>query len=323
MTPTITPSKSRSAATADLPVYQSINGDLRDQLFKFKEATGDTNSGVGRKLGYPDGTAVSKYLNDKFDRDPQEFESRLLDLLKTESRRRAHVGEIYGSSVINQAAAFFDTVRHTNTVGVFHSPAGLGKSTAILAYLEANPTAVLLTANASQNDATGIRQLFWAAVDHRGHSPSQPRWDFLIQKFTGSGRLIIVDNAQRIASTGRDFLFDFRDATGCPIVMVGNPAILNRVAGNDQQFSRTLMEHEATLKDPNGVAKKIIDAHTDDGETIYDLALPIVRRPGGGHLRSLIMTLTAMREFLDLPAVAGDTRKAFSFALAKSIHHRA
>lgn len=320
---TITPSPARTggiaAATADK--FRPINPELRDRLEDYKRRTGETNPGLGRKLGYPDGTAVSKYLGDKYDRDPGDMESRLEDFFAAEARRAvAGATEVIGTSVVRQFGSFANAVRRANAVGVFHSPAGLGKSTAVADYLARNPTALGISANAAQFDAKGVRQLFWSAVSHRGYTPNQSRWEFLVSKFRDSGRLVIVDNAQRLAGSGRDFVFDFRDVTGCPVVLVGNPAILQRVAGNDQQFSRTLMEHEATLKDTDAVARQIVDAHTDEGAAIYDLALPIVRRRGGGHLRSLVMTLTAMREFID--PEAPDTRRAFESALAKSIHAR-
>jgi DNA transposition AAA+ family ATPase len=322
MTPTITPSTSRHAAAepvAERARFRPINADLRERLDAYRARTGDTNTGIGRKLGYPDGTAVSKYLGDKYDRDPAEIEARLDDFFAAEARRSLAVaGEIIRTSVVRQFAGFANAVRRSNAVGVFHSPAGLGKTTAVADYLAANPTTVGIVANAAQCDATGVRQLFWASSSHRGYSPNTSRWDYLVEKFAGSGRLIVVDNAQRLIGSGRDFLFDFRDATGCPIVLVGNPAILHRVAGSDQQFSRTLMEHEATLKETENVVRQIVDAHTADGEAIYDLCYPIAKRRGGGHLRSLVMTLTAMGEFMD--PQEPDTRRAFESALAKSIH---
>jgi DNA transposition AAA+ family ATPase len=332
MMKTILPSKGRTHAANSHPEaedrqgpedrskFWQTNADLREQLEGLK-AKGDTNVSIGKKLGYPDGTVVSKYLNDRMDRDPAEFEGRLADYVAAESRRTLAVhGEVIRTSVVRQFATFADAVRRSNAVGVFHSPAGLGKTTAIADYLEKNPTAIGVCANAAQNDATGVRQLFWAATSHRGYLANRSRWDFLVDKFKGSGRLIVVDNAQRLIGSGRDWLFDFRDATGCPMVLVGNPAILSRVAGSDQQFSRTLMEHEATLKEVESVVRQIVDAHTGDGESIYDLCYPIAKRKGCGHLRSLVMTLTAMREFVnpDEP----DPRRAFEAALAKSIHHK-
>lgn len=318
----ITPSPARTVAAEVAPSkFRPINPELRTRLEDYKRRTGETNTGLGRKLGYPDGTAVSKYLGDKYDRDPAEIEARLDDFFAAEARRALAVaGEVLRTSVVRQFHSFANAVRRSNAVGVFHSPAGLGKSTAIADYLAANPTAVGIVANAAQCDATGVRQLFWGAVSHRGYNPNGSRWDFLVEKFAGSGRLVIVDNAQRLVGTGRDFVFDFRDATGCPVVLVGNPAILQRVAGSDQQFSRTLMEHEATLKEVEAVTRQIVDAHTEAGAAIYDLCYPIVRRRGGGHLRSLVMTLTAMAEFLD--PEAPDARRAFESALAKSIHAR-
>lgn len=330
---TIIPSQSRATTHAALSHpeaeererarFWAIDAELRNQLEAYKATHGDSNQTLGRKLGFPDGTAVSKYLNNKMDRDPSDFESKVADLLRMDARMQAigsGSGEILETSVIRQAANFFDTVRRAGAVGVLHSPAGLGKTTAIAAYVKANPTAVPICANAAQSDAKGVRQLLWGAVDHRSYDPCSSRWDYLVSKFAGTQRLLIVDNAQRLAGSGRDCLFDFRDQTGIPMVLVGNPSILQRVALNDQQFSRTLMEHEATLKTPAQVARAIVDLHTDRGEEIYDLAERVVRVRGGGYLRSLVMTLLAMREMEQL--AGGDIRKSFEAALAKSIHHK-
>jgi DNA transposition AAA+ family ATPase len=322
----------RRRATAATKSYD-VDPDLQARLERYKAAHPNaSNVEIGRKLGYPDGTAVSKYLSagkakargegvSHYDRDPKDIEDRLAEFFLHEERKLLAVhGEILRTSVVRQFEAFADAVRRSGGVGVIHSAAGLGKTSGFIAYQEKNPTAIAITANAAQCDARGLRQLMWGAISHRGYSHNSSRWDFMVRALKGSGRLILVDNAQRLDRSGRDFLFDLRDATGCPIVLIGNPEILERVAKNDQQHSRTLMEHEATLKDVENVVRQIIDMHTGDGADLYDLAYPIVKRKGGGYLRALTMTLASMREFLD--AERTGARQAFESALAKSIHHK-
>lgn len=327
---TILPSRGRTHAANSHPEaeeregrvkFRAINHALRDQLESFKnQGAGRTNLELGKMLGFPDGTAVSKYLGDKYDRDPADIEKRLADLFQAEERKLLNVaGEVIETSVVRQFAAFANAVRRSNSVGVFHSDAGLGKTTSIVDYVGKNPLAVALTANAIQNDAKGLKQLLWESVSKSGYITNQSRWSFLVERFKGSGRPIIIDNAQRLIGSGRDFAFDFRDATGCPLILSGNPSILTRIAGNDQQFSRTLMEHEATLKDIDAIARQIIDAHTPHGAEIYDLALAVAKRKGGGYLRALVLALAAMREF-EKPGTSA--REAFESALAKNVHHK-
>ncbi|HRQ88146.1 MAG TPA: hypothetical protein PLA50_05075, partial [Bacteroidia bacterium] len=151
---TITPSRSRTTHAAlshpeaeERGKYWPVNESLRDQLATYKDARADSNQSLGRKLGYPDGTAVSKYLNGKMDRDPSDLESKAADLLRMDARRQTlGTADILDTSVVRQVARFCDVVRAASAVGVLHSPAGLGKTTGIASYAEASPTAVVISA---------------------------------------------------------------------------------------------------------------------------------------------------------------------------------
>lgn len=325
------PVKARKAVKA----YE-INPSIQARLEAYKrDHPEETNVSIGRRLGYPDGTVVSKYLLtgkakgreeggiNTYDRDPSDIEGKLADFFRAEERMKLlDCGEILATSVVRQCANFYDEVRQAFTVGVLHAPAGIGKSTASLAYVEENPTTMLLSANAAQCDARGVRQLMWAQVETRGMAGNVPRWQHLIAAFKGSGRLIIVDNAQRLERSGRDFLFDFMDETGCPLVLQGNPEIKDRVRRNDQQHSRTLMEYTPTLKNVEAVVRDYLALRTDRGPEIQDLAVEVVRRKAGGHLRAL-RNLLMLAELLQRdPKAGGDFRKAFEKAMALSIAHK-
>lgn len=325
------PAKARKAVKA----YE-INPSIQARLEAYKrEHPEETNVSIGRRLGYPDGTVVSKYLLtgkaksreeggvNAYDRDPSDIERKLLDFFRAETRMQMlDCAEILATSVVKQCANFYDEVRQGRFVGVLHAPAGLGKSTAALAYVEANPTTMLLSANAAQCDARGVRQLMWAQVETRGMAGNVPRWQHLIGAFKDSGRLIIVDNAQRLERSGRDLLFDFMDETGCPLVLQGNPEIKDRVRRNDQQHSRTLMEYSPTLKNVETVVREYLALRTDRGAEIQDLAVDVVKRKSGGHLRALRNLLMLAELLQGDPKSGGDFRKAFEKAMALSIAHK-
>lgn len=331
MTKTILPSRarheSRLTEEPSEPVvttrggFQTTDPDLRKELDAWIDRNDLTRIEAGRALGFPDGTPVSKYLSNKYDRDPTVFERRLREVLAAEKRSRHFGGKVLKTNVVEKLAVFTDRIRQTNTCGVFSGEAGIGKTVAISAYLEANPTAVSITVNAIQNDARGVKQLLWAAAGGP-EKYNSPHYDWLIAKFDGSNRPILVDQAQLLGAGGRAFLFGLHDRTGCPLIFIGNPSILTQVARSDQEHSRTPKHSQAELKDPKRVTRAMIAQHLEDPDQILDLALKVVEKEKGGHLRALAHLLADMRVLMELPANAEDPRGCFLKALSASIDHK-
>ncbi len=310
-----------SASSARAGSFHLIDPDLRDALDAWIKRNDLSRSAAGRRLGFPDGTAVSKYLGDKFDRDPAPFEARLREVLAAEQRQRHFGGSLIRTNVVEKLAAFVDRIRQTSNCGVFSGEAGVGKTVAVAAYLQANPTAVAVTVNALQNDARGVKQLLWTAAGGPDQH-NRPHYDWLVAKLGGSNRPILIDQAQLLGSGGRAMLFSLHDDTGCPLIFVGNPQILDQVARSDQHHSRAPKHVHAGLKDPKRIVRAMIAQHLDDPGQVIDLALAVVSKPFGGHLRALSHLLADMRVLMELPANADDPRGCFLKALASSIDHK-
>lgn len=334
MPATITPSKSLTTSAAhshpEAEERQAkraaktwpVKSDLVMRLRAYQSSEGLTNIDLGRRLGYPDGTVVSKYFGDqKMDRDPSDFERRGEFLLTASLLRRHFEGEIIETNVVKKVAVFIDRCRAIGKPGIFTGEAGIGKTVGIDAYLAHDPTAVGITADVIRNDARGVMGLLWQASGAWGQS-NEPRMQRLVAKYKGSRRPIIVDGAQQLGAGGRAFLFDFHDATGCPPVLFGNPVIHDQVARVDQHHSRTYLAGSAELEDQERVVRAIVSHYLDDPEAVLDLALLVVARARGGHLRTLENLLTATRVLMELPANASNPRGCFEKALSYSVIHR-
>lgn len=331
MTKTITPSRARHESTleVDLPEpvitkrsgFRTTDPDLRDQLAAWIDRNDITRIEAGKALGFPDGTAVSKYLGNKYDRDPIPFENRLREVLAAETRSRHFGGKVLKTNVVEKLCVFADRIRQTGTCGVFSGEAGIGKTVGISAYIDANPTAIAITINALQNDSRGVKQLLWSALSGPDNY-NLSHYDWIVAKIQGSNRPIIIDNAQRLAASGRAFLFDLHDLTGCPELFIGNPQILDQISRSDQEHSRVPKHVHAELKEPKRVTRAMIAQHLEDPDQIIDLALQVVSKERGGHLRALNHLLADMRVLMELPANAQDPRGCFLKALAASIDHK-
>lgn len=325
MTKTITPSAPRTAASVLSPGSTEkkfpINQELRDQLRAYQNERALTNVELGRELGYPDSTVWSKYFNDNMDRPVKDFEDRARSLLKNKDRRRTFTGIIVPSNVIEKTGMFIDRCLNVGKPGVFTGEAGIGKTVGIQSWYLQNPQATVIKANAIQNDARGVMALLWAEAGSNAYS-QEPRYNRLVARYKGSRVPIVVDGAQRLGAGGRALLFDLFDDTGCPPVLIGNPIIFDQLARVDQDHSRTHLAGSAELKNAEVIVPQIISQYLDDPEPILDLALQIVARPGGGHLRTLENLLAATLTLMELNANRKNPRKTFEKALAASVAHR-
>lgn len=276
-----------------------FNEAIRADLEKYREDSGLTLSDLGRELGVS-GSAVSKYLGAKPEGDVASLESSAADVLKNAQKRARRFGELFATTVSNQINSIFETIRKTNDVGGITGPAGIGKTCGTDLYLKVNPTAVKMTATRWLRTGDAMLSLLWEAVDTRSYkrNGSESRAQYLVNKFDRSNRLLIFDNAHRLTKGGLEFCFDFHDATGVPICFVGNPEFLDKIADNDQQFSRIGLFRELKLKETRVVANRILDQIAPQfAANLEDMAVQVIERRG--HVRSLKKQIVLAKEIFE------------------------
>lgn len=306
-----------------MPKYHT-NPALIAELTELRTRQSITNHELCRLLGISGCTPtfLSKYLNNNLDREVPEFERQAFDILKSIRERLTFGAEIFETSVVKRMASCLNLVRKTGDMALITSPAGNGKSSSVNHYLAANPSAIRITLNATTRDAGKVEGLVFRAVDHRDWKAQCSRFEYLVARFSGASRLLIVDNAQRLTSSGRQWLFDFADEANCPICLVGNPETLDRIRTNDQQLSRIGIHASYELEDkelPAAAAR--IAAQFSDPETaeaIADLCAFIAAREG--RLRAVRKTVILAQELRHASAELRDNpRKAIRAAHARLV----
>lgn len=268
-----------------------------------------TNATLATLLGIPGCTTtyLSKYLNDNLDREVKDFERQAWDILKSIRERLTFGAEIFETSVVRKVGNCLNLIRKTGDIALITAPAGNGKTSAINHYLVENRSAIRITLNATTRAANKVEGLVFQAIDNRDWKAQCSRFDYLVKRFAGSSRLLIVDNAQRLDGSGRQWLFDFGDEAECPICLVGNPETLDRIRANDQQFSRIGIHatYELEAKElpsaASRVARQFSDAAT--AEEVADLCAFVASKEG--RLRAVKKTVILMQE---LRKASADTK---------------
>lgn len=275
-------------------------------LLDLRAAQGLTNGKLARLLGIPGVTEtfLSKYLNDNLDRTVEEFEAQAFDIIKSIRDRMTFATEIFVTSLVRKMATAFELTRKTGDISLITAPAGNGKTSAIHHFLLNNRSAIRINLNATTRDAHKVEGLVFRAVDHRDWKAQCSRFEYLVARFKGSSRLLIVDNAQRLSGSGRQWLFDFSDEADCPICLVGNPETLDRIRTNDQQFSRIGLSttYELEKAELPAAATRVATQFSDGAtaEAIADLVAVIASHEG--RLRAVRKSVILMQELRHLSA---------------------
>jgi DNA transposition AAA+ family ATPase len=301
-----------------MPQYPT-DPEVRAEILQLRTELGKGNKGVADALQI-EGVCVtflSKYINDKLDRQVPNFEGRFRDTLKSLRERIAFGAEIFETSVTRRFRNACDLVRRTGDFGLITSPAGNGKTSGIHAYCYDNPSAVRITLNATTRAANKLESLVFASIDTQSWKSNSPRFDHLAARFREVSRLLIIDNAQRLDSSGRQWAADFHDAADCPVMLVGNPEAVEAWQLIDQQRSRIGLCNNYELEDDElpacakRVARQYSDAATAD--EIEDLTAIIASHEG--RLRAVKKTVVLAQELRAAsPKLKDDPRAALRAA---------
>jgi|GEM_PF-1426866 len=291
-----------------------FNPETRDRLIAYRDENKLSLADLARELN-SNPASLSKYFNGKPEGDVRKFEALAEDILKTAGSRMEVKAANFPTNVTKRVAAICEQIRKTDDFGLIHGPAGIGKTLGKDMYAAINPTAIAIELNRWQSSSGGIVELLFQSMDTRSYSGNVRRISWMVQRLSKSRRLIIIDNAQRITSGGLQMVFDFHDATGCPIVLQGNPEVLEKIRKNDQQFSRIGIVREVKLEGHDEVAAELIAQILPECAKDRDLhALAVKVVENRGHLRALRKQLVLTRELMEAKAFAGQPAKAFKGA---------
>ena len=307
-----------------MPGKYPTNPALIAALLALRDEQKLTNSAFAKLLGIGGVTEtfISEYLNNRLNRQVPDFEVKAFDVLKSIRDRIRFRSEIFDTSVVRRMGNSFDLIRKTGFISLITGPAGVGKSSGINYYLSKHPSAISITLNATSREANKVESLVFDSVDHRDWDGRCSRFAYLVRRFKGASRLLMVDNAQRLASSGRKWLFDFHDMAKNPVALVGNPEILKLIMANDQEKRRigTFVTYELEKEELHNSATRVASQIVGEeiAEAISDLIAFIAAHDGA--LGSVEMEVTLMRELQLLSAdLKAHPRKALRAAHSRLV----
>lgn len=327
--------KSTSEQPSNTPDVR--NADLVQQLTSYMLRKGMQNNTrdraiLGKMLSYKDGTAVYRYLAGKPEGDLAKFEKRLAAFLDNELRLEGG-GELVDdpdSFILSSMFTFLEQVRRCGDIGIAHGPAGTGKSCAVKLYTAKHKKTTVSIHLWKWTGGKGA--LVNELVKHTGVNVAKNECaePWLARWFKDNGAMLILDNAQRMTPSARDWLRDFLDFTGIPMALVGNPIIETqfsrvdqhkRVVGLRRDVSVDLFAAESEHNTAKATVQHLLKLHLPEGvhdAAVESKALKLLTKEQSGACGAVRMHCKLARLMLQGGKVATPA-KAFDLASTQLI----
>ena len=273
--------------------------ETRERLAAYRDQEGHSNSTIARELGVSPAT-VSLYISGKYRGNTEQLDEKAENILRNAPIRKIVAADIFETGVTSAIGGAITTILKTNDFAIIHGPAGIGKTCGAANYVAANPTAIFVTLYQDCCNAHYLQKEIFEFVKSRAFKGSgKNRTEWIFDRLKASNRLIIIDNGQRATKAARKWLFDLHDKTGCPIVLLGNPEIIDAIKENDQQFSRIGLCPEVSLdKDEIPAVAKLILQQMCPKLATELLPYAVAVASHRGHLRALAKQIKLTLNFM-------------------------
>jgi DNA transposition AAA+ family ATPase len=284
---------------------------LRTRIRGIQQGEGRTWGQLAKQIGLGESTlsafAAGKYAGDNA--RVGDAVAQWLATRETEARTRAALPSALGFIPTRTAEAFASVLEHAQyapDMAVVIGGPGVGKTMASRNYATSHRNVWLMTAEPALATTRAVLEALCSVVGVSEPRASR-RSSVLASKLTGSGGLVIVDEAQHMSTQAIDQLRStVYDKAEIGLALVGNEELWGRIGAGERRDKlaqlRSRVGISAVRASPLGAdVEALLDGAGVEGKAERGLLAAIARKPGA--LRGMMKTL----RMAALLASGGDT----------------
>lgn len=276
--------------------------DLRAKLDEYKRLNGYSWSTLAQKTGVAAGT-VSQWVPGTYKGDNQAIAAKIHRFFlhqeaQDELERDAPIVPPFQPTPTSRRVMGTLSWSHRGKFVVIVGDPGAGKTAALDQYVATNPNCWKVTASPSKSRINAMLLALVQAQGAKGRQfgASATLAAMVRERVEHRRSLIVVDEAQHLASDALEELRAIHDETGVGLALCGNREVLTRVEGAARQAAFAQLYSRITLRlilpgpDPQDVDVLLAAWGVEapkEREFLRNLAL----KAGGGGVRSLTATL--------------------------------
>jgi len=181
-------------------------------------------------------SSLSQYLNGKYGGDSVKIEAKVLSFMQLIKERELNCDdEISFIEGLKNTQMILDVVRLAHirkTIGLITGRAGFGKTLALKNYCRKNPDAIYIEVDNAFNAKELMKEIN-AKCGFYGVGQLNKLKNQVIEKLAGTGRVIIIDQAEYLNDRALDLLRTVYDRANVGLVLSGLPVLLSNIKGTN------------------------------------------------------------------------------------------
>lgn len=234
--------------------------ETRTALANFIEQSGKSQRQISRETGLST-SVISQFLNGSYTGDNEEIAKTIGQYLTISKGRLNAVSttqfypELYNTKEV--LFTCFYAHRH-NEIALVTGDTGAGKTAALRYYVDTSTGVIFVTANACTTSATAILGLICKELGMQIPGRKAALMNVLVDKLTGSNRLIIIDEADHLSLDALQAVRNLNDLAGVGIVLSGNDKIYRQMKAGRRSYEFDQLRTRIVVR------KKVVNDYTID-----------------------------------------------------------
>lgn len=274
-------------------------------LRQYKEENGRTQAALAKELGISE-SALSSFLSGSY-KAPWTICEKVTSLQQMHEKKKVAPKEPdFVETTISKTV--INTIRYCHIQGkiaVVYGDAGVGKTMAVKQYLKENSLAVGITISPTYASITGVNELIAEQLGVRERVARKITSE-IINRLRGSGRVLVIDEAQHLTVRTLNHLRCISDESGVGIALIGNDEVYTKMKGHGradfaQLFSRIGMRKNVLTTNITKDDVKAVFGRYDVDDNALDVLYRISRTNYGlrGAVNVFVNTAAVFQEITD------------------------
>jgi DNA transposition AAA+ family ATPase len=242
-----------------------MEDNIKERLSAYMAASNTSQNKAAKALGISS-SALSQWLSGSYKGDSANVEDRVLDYLSAAENDDGTKDALEEQGIIEtgcyrSATKFCSLIAKNRMMGMLIGEAGAGKTTALKDYSRKHPTSILVEADPGYTPRVFFEELC-ARLNISAPITTHAKFTQAIDKLKGSGRLLMIDEAEWLPTETLEYVRRIHDKAGIGIVLCGLARLERNVRGNREQFLQLSSRIQLTGRLKN-LTQKDVEAYLE------------------------------------------------------------
>ncbi|EEH5174194.1 AAA family ATPase [Salmonella enterica] len=234
----------------------NIITQLKDVMDTHGYSQGQVARAIGRSV-----TAMNQYVQGKYNGDIADMEERIANFIRRvrEKQNALRIDERFVSTPTARKGLEVLAYAHQECeICVLYGAAGLGKTMTLKEYARRDDAVIFIEADPGYTARTLLEELCGRLKQNKNGN-IHTLIDLCVEKLKGTGRLLIIDEAELLPYRALEVIRRLHDKAGIGVVMAGMPRLITNLKGKRGEFAQLYSRVALALDMGNALEREDFD----------------------------------------------------------------